>query len=114
MGIAWESLFSWQHLVNLVDILVVWYVIYKLMMLLRGTKAVQLFRGGVIIIVLIKFVSWFFDLQTVSWITNQIINWGGFIAIIIIFQPEIRRGLEHLGRGSLLCTIKSKTKTSCE
>ncbi|KRL98086.1 diadenylate cyclase CdaA [Liquorilactobacillus satsumensis] len=108
MGIAWESLFSWQHLVNLVDILVVWYVIYKLMMLLRGTKAVQLFRG-VIIIVLIKFVSWFFDLQTVSWITNQIINWG-FIAIIIIFQPEIRRGLEHLGRGSLFVHNKKQNE----
>ncbi|MCP9329803.1 diadenylate cyclase CdaA [Liquorilactobacillus satsumensis] len=105
---AWESLFSWQHLVNLVDILVVWYVIYKLMMLLRGTKAVQLFRG-VIIIVLIKFVSWFFDLQTVSWITNQIINWG-FIAIIIIFQPEIRRGLEHLGRGSLFVHNKKQNE----
>ncbi|KRL04082.1 hypothetical protein FC92_GL001792 [Liquorilactobacillus hordei DSM 19519] len=36
----------------------------------------------------------------VSWVTDQIINWG-FIAIIIIFQPEIRRGLEHLGRGSV-------------
>lgn len=85
-----------------------WYVIYKLMMLLRGTKAVQLFRG-VIIIVLIKFVSWFFDLQTVSWITNQIINWG-FIAIIIIFQPEIRRGLEHLGRGSLFVHNKKQNE----
>ncbi|WP_057896963.1 diadenylate cyclase CdaA [Liquorilactobacillus oeni] len=108
MGIAWESLFSWQHLVNLVDILVVWYVVYKLMMLLRGTKAVQLFRG-VIVIVAIKFVSWFFDLQTVSWITNQIINWG-FIAIIIIFQPEIRRGLEHLGRGSLFVHNKKQNE----
>ncbi|KRN28524.1 hypothetical protein IV36_GL000451 [Liquorilactobacillus mali] len=69
------------------------------MMLLRGTKAVQLFKG-VIIIVLIKLISWFFGLQMVSWVTDQIINWG-FIAIIIIFQPEIRRGLEHLGRGSV-------------
>lgn len=44
MSIAWGSLFSWQIVANIVDILVVWYVIYKLMMLLRGTKAVQLFR----------------------------------------------------------------------
>ncbi|MDN7146171.1 diadenylate cyclase CdaA [Liquorilactobacillus mali] len=99
MNIAWDSLFSWQNVANIIDILVVWYVIYKLMMLLRGTKAVQLFKG-VIIIVLIKLISWFFGLQMVSWVTDQIINWG-FIAIIIIFQPEIRRGLEHLGRGSV-------------
>ncbi|MDC7953888.1 diadenylate cyclase CdaA [Liquorilactobacillus mali] len=96
---AWDSLFSWQNVANIIDILVVWYVIYKLMMLLRGTKAVQLFKG-VVIIVLIKLISWFFGLQMVSWVTDQIINWG-FIAIIIIFQPEIRRGLEHLGRGSV-------------
>ncbi|MDV7758011.1 diadenylate cyclase CdaA [Liquorilactobacillus mali] len=99
MNIAWDSLFSWQNVANIIDILVVWYVIYKLMMLLRGTKAVQLFKG-VVIIVLIKLISWFFGLQMVSWVTDQIINWG-FIAIIIIFQPEIRRGLEHLGRGSV-------------
>ncbi|MDN2454259.1 diadenylate cyclase CdaA [Lactobacillus sp. UCMA15818] len=108
MNIAWDSLFSWQNVANIIDILVVWYVIYKLMMLLRGTKAVQLFKG-VIIIVLIKLISWFFDLQMVSWVTDQIINWG-FIAIIIIFQPEIRRGLEHLGRGSVFFHNKKQNE----
>ena len=44
MSIDWSNLFSWQNLVSLLDVLVVWYVIYMLMMLLRGTKAVQLFR----------------------------------------------------------------------
>ncbi|KRM91517.1 hypothetical protein FC80_GL000486 [Liquorilactobacillus cacaonum DSM 21116] len=108
MSIAWGSLFSWQIVANIVDILVVWYVIYKLMMLLRGTKAVQLFRG-VIVIIVIKLISWFFDLQMVSWVTDQIINWG-FIAIIIIFQPEIRRGLEHLGRGSIFFHNKKQNE----
>ncbi|WP_178198032.1 diadenylate cyclase CdaA [Ligilactobacillus sp. Marseille-Q7487] len=93
------SLLTWRHFVDLLDILVVWFVIYKLMMLLRGTKAVQLFKG-IIIIVVIKLLSWYIGLETVSWIMDQIINWG-IIAIIIIFQPEIRRGLEHLGRGSI-------------
>lgn len=49
---------------------------------------------------MIKLLSWYIGLETVSWIMDQIINWG-IIAIIIIFQPEIRRGLEHLGRGSI-------------
>lgn len=93
------SLLTWRHFVDLLDVLVVWFVIYKLMMLLRGTKAVQLFKG-IVVIVVIKLLSWYIGLETVSWIMDQIINWG-IIAIIIIFQPEIRRGLEHLGRGSI-------------
>ena len=52
-----------------------------------------------LIIILVKIVSWYVGLSTVSWVMDQIINWG-VIAIVIIFQPEIRRGLEHLGRGT--------------
>lgn len=106
MAFDWNSLFSWQNFIRLLDILAVWYVIYMLMMLLRGTKAVQLFRGIVVIIV-IKLISWYVGLETVSWIMDQVINWG-IIAIIVIFQPEIRRGLEHLGRGSLFTVYNKK------
>ena len=110
MAIDWNSILNWHTLVNLVDIMVVWYVIYKLMMLLRRTKAVQLFKGVVVILV-IKLIAWYFNLETVSWIMDQIINWG-IIAIIVIFQPEIRRGLEHLGRGSLF--VKSRRGNAVE
>lgn len=106
MSFDWSNLFSWQNLVSLLDVLVVWYVIYMLMMLLRGTKAVQLFRG-IVVIILIKLASWYIGLETVSWIMDQVINWG-IIAIIVIFQPEIRRGLEHLGRGSLFANYNKK------
>ena len=106
MSIDWSNLFSWQNLVSLLDVLVVWYVIYMLMMLLRGTTAVQLFRG-IVVIIFIKLASWYIGLETVSWIMDQVINWG-IIAIIVIFQPEIRRGLEHLGRGSLFANYNRK------
>ena len=92
------SLLTWQNLIHLIDILVIWFLIYELLMLIRGTRAVQLFRG-ILIIILVKIVSWYVGLSTVSWVMDQIINWG-VIAIVIIFQPEIRRGLEHLGRGT--------------
>ena len=105
MGL-FSSIFTWQHFINLIDICVVWFAVYKLMMLLRGTKAVQLFKG-VLVIIVIKLISWYLGLRTVSWITDQIINWG-IIAIIVIFQPEIRRGLEHLGRGSLFFNNNKK------
>ena len=93
------SLLNWHNLVNLIDILVIWFLIYELLMLVRGTKAVQLFKG-ILIIILVKLISWYIGLSTVSWVMDQVINWG-VIAIVVIFQPEIRRGLEHLGRGAL-------------
>lgn len=96
----WTSLLTWQNFIKLVDILVIWFLIYELLMLIRGTRAVQLFRG-ILVIVLVKAVSWYVGLSTVSWVMDQIINWG-VIAIVVIFQPEIRRGLEHLGRGSFI------------
>lgn len=82
-----------------VDIAVVWYVLYKLIMLIRGTKAIQLLKGIVVIIVIWIF-SLIFNLQTIQWLTDYAIRWG-FVAIIILFQPELRRALEQLGRGNI-------------
>lgn len=82
-----------------IDIALVWYVIYKLMMLIRGTKAIQLLKG-IAVVLLVWAISKVLDLHTLLWLTNQAIIWG-FLAIIILFQPEIRRALEQLGRGNL-------------
>lgn len=106
MNINWSQLLTWSDVINIIDVLVVWFVIYELIMLLRGTKAVQLFRG-IIVIIIIMAGSWYIGLSTVYWIMNQVINWG-VIAMVIIFQPEIRRGLEHLGRGSIFAKNHSQ------
>lgn len=92
-----EDFTVWKYLATIVDILLVWYVIYKLINLIKGTKAVQLLKG-IFVILLARVISGFFGLNTLSWIMQQTINWG-FLAIIIIFQPELRRALEQLGRG---------------
>ncbi|MBU8880183.1 diadenylate cyclase CdaA [Bacillus sp. FJAT-29790] len=84
-------------LANTVDILLVWYVIFKLIMIVRGTKAVQLLKG-IFVILLVKIISDKFHLQALGWMMQQVLNWG-FLAVIIVFQPEIRRALEQLGRG---------------
>jgi diadenylate cyclase len=86
-----------KYLASVVDILLVWYVIYKLMMVIRGTKAVQLLKG-IFVILLVRVVSEYLGLKTLSWMMQNAINWG-VLAIIIIFQPELRRALEQLGRG---------------
>ncbi|MBT2687666.1 diadenylate cyclase CdaA [Bacillus sp. ISL-47] len=84
-------------LANTIDILLVWYVIYKLIMIVKGTKAVQLLKG-IFVIILVKVASDKFHLQTLGWMMEQVLLWG-FLAVIIIFQPELRRALEQLGRG---------------
>lgn len=84
-------------LANTIDILLVWYVIYKLIMIVKGTKAVQLVKG-IFVILLVKVISDQFHLQTLGWMMEQVLLWG-FLAIAIIFQPELRRALEQLGRG---------------
>ncbi|WP_077624009.1 diadenylate cyclase CdaA [Sediminibacillus massiliensis] len=83
-----------------VDIAILWYVFYKLIMLIRGTKAIQLLKG-IFVVLGIWFLSSesILDLQTVNWVMWQVIMWG-FLGIIILFQPELRRALEQLGRGS--------------
>lgn len=102
------ALLTWRNFINLIDILVIWFLIYELMVLVRGTRAVQLFKG-IIIIIVVKLISWYIGLTTVSWVMDQIINWG-VIAMVVIFQPEIRRGLEHLGRGTMFTRIKTENE----
>lgn len=87
------------YLGKVIDVLLVWFVIYKLIMVIRGTKAVQLLKG-IIVIVMVRFLSSFLGLKTLEWLMDQALAWG-FLAIVIIFQPELRRALEQLGRGKL-------------
>lgn len=88
-----------DYLSSIVDILLVWFVIYKLLMVIRGTKAVQLLKG-IIVIVLARALSGVLGFNTLSWMIDKVITWG-FLGVIIIFQPELRRALEQLGRGRL-------------
>ena len=102
------DIFSWSFLVNVLDVIVVWYLVYKLIQLVRGTKAFQLFKGVGLFIVL-RFLAGIVGLKTLSWLMDQVITYG-VIAAIVIFQPEIRRGLEHLGRSSFFKTSKNEKR----
>ncbi|MHA6647404.1 diadenylate cyclase CdaA [Aerococcus urinae] len=101
----WESIFSWSHAFDLIDILIVWLIIYQLLKLIRGTRAVNIFNG-IIIFLLFKMVSTVFQLETIDWIMNSIIQWS-VIGIIIIFQPEIRNGLNHLGQSLRMRNLRN-------
>ena len=94
-----SNLTVWDYVVNFIDILLVWFVIYKLLTIIRGTKAIQLLKG-IFVIVIVKSLSNLFGFNTLGWLMAQVMNWG-VLAILVIFQPELRRALEQLGRGKL-------------
>lgn len=88
-----------EILKNIVDVLLVWFVFYKLITIIKGTKAVQLLKG-IFVILIARILTEYLGLDTLKWMLDQVLMFG-FLAIIILFQPEIRRALEQLGRGRL-------------
>ncbi|MEY8292375.1 diadenylate cyclase CdaA [Carnobacteriaceae bacterium 52-44] len=105
-NIDWVDFWSWTTLVNIIDIIIVAFFIYQLIKIAQGTRATELLKG-ILVIITIKFLSSFFQLHTTEYIVDFVIQWSA-IALIVIFQPELRRGLQHIGRGSLF-SIRKKT-----
>ncbi|MDR2712726.1 MAG: diadenylate cyclase CdaA [Clostridiales bacterium] len=88
------------------DIAIVAYVIYKIFMLIEGTRAIQLLKG-LAILVLADILSNLLNLSTISWILSQ--TWAVLIFVLaVIFQPELRRVLEQLGRGPFFSVVRSE------
>lgn len=83
---------------NVLDIIVVSIIFYKTYNLIKETRAEQLLKGILFVFLLIP-VSGFLHLTTLNWILNETITIG-LLTIVIIFQPEIRKALEHLGRST--------------
>ena len=88
--------FRTVQLSDMVDILIVAIVIYNIIKHFRNTRAAQLLKGIAIIFGLTYIAEWL-QLNVISFILENTMQ-VGFIALIIIFQPELRRGLEHMGR----------------
>ena len=83
---------------SIVDILVVSYIFYKGYMLIKETRAEQLLKGILLIVALIP-ISYLLKLDMLYFILNKTLTIG-VLSVVIIFQPEIRRALEHLGRSA--------------
>ncbi|MFG0960358.1 diadenylate cyclase CdaA [Clostridioides difficile] len=81
---------------DLIDISIVAYIFYKIFMFIKDTRAEQVFKG-IIFLLLATQLSNTFKLHTVYWISLKALDYG-VIAALIIFQPEFRAGLEHIGR----------------
>lgn len=97
-----------QLFLVLLDIGIVWILIYYTLKIVKNnTKTIQIFKG-IIFVIFIKFLASQFNLATVDFLASSFINWG-FLAVIVIFQPEIRGILENLGKTSVFSRINTLT-----
>lgn len=81
-----------------IDIIIVAVVFYQFYMLIKRTRAVQLVKG-VMVLLMVSLLAKYFELVTISWILSKLLEMF-VIAIPVVFQPELRKALEQLGRGS--------------
>ena len=98
-----EDILRTIRIQDVLDILIVAYLVYKLIDLLRETRAGQLIKG-VLGIILVYVLSQAFQLRAVSAIIRYLITYGVF-ALLIIFQPELRRTLERMGQSTMWANL---------
>lgn len=99
---------------DMVEVAIIAVLIYEIMVWIKNTRAWTLFKGIVFLLVFVMLAT-IFNLTTILWIADKTLN-VGIIAAIIIFQPELRRALEQLGRKNFLNNILTfdDTKSTSE
>ena len=107
------NIFSWfisngsliiSIIITISVIFIVWWLLYYLIEIVRRNIRTQQIFKGVLLILFLKLISTFFNLNMVSWLIDIILNWG-VVAIIVIFQPEIRNILEKLGQTRTITNV---------
>ncbi len=98
----------WTITKQIIDVCFVWIVIYYLLKNIRKNVKLSLLLKGIILVLLIKIISDKIGLVTIGLLFEYVITWGP-LALIIIFQPEIRSALEQLGKTRLLGRHKTLT-----
>jgi diadenylate cyclase len=96
---------------DLLDVAIIWFIVYEVLALIRGTRAVQMVLGGGVLVALFYGSQWA-HLDTVNWLIR---NLGGYVVFgfIVLFQSDIRRALAHLGRAPFFRYL-AKTETAEE
>ena len=101
---------QFNPIVDILDILVVTFLIYEIIALARQTHAVQLAKGILAVLVVYALAS-LIGLRTLAWLINSVMNFG-IIALVDMFQPELRRALEQVGSTNLFGVRLFKDKAS--
>lgn len=110
----WDNIISYFNryltfpnitVIDIIEIVIIAFCFYKVMIWFKKTRAWSLFKGIIIILVIVLLAA-IFNFNTILWIASKVIGLG-VIAIVIIFQPELRRALESLGRRSVFSNFFS-------
>ena len=106
----WDKYMFWINrpdvtVTDIVEILIIAFLLYHILVWFKTTRAWTLFKGILVILVFILLAA-IFQMNTILWIADKTIN-VGIIAILVIFQPEMRKALEQLGRKRFILTLFS-------
>lgn len=106
----WDKYMFWINrpdvtVTDIVEILIIAFLLYHILVWFKTTRAWTLFKGIIVILIFILLAA-VFQMNTILWIADKTIN-VGIIAILVIFQPEMRKALEQLGRKRFISTLFS-------
>ncbi|MBL7575267.1 diadenylate cyclase [Peptoniphilus asaccharolyticus DSM 20463] len=93
-----QEIFNYIRIRDLIDIFIIAILTYNCLKLWQGTRAEQLAKGIIVILILTKLSEWG-KFYTIYWLLDKLMTWG-IVAILVVFQPELRKGLELIGRSS--------------
>lgn len=110
-AVSFERFLSTIRFADIIDMAIVAFIIYHTIRLIRETRAEQLIKGIFVLIILLQLSIWF-GLNTMQWILQNTMQLG-FLALLVVFQPELRRALEQMGRSSIgrVLTLHSREET---
>ncbi|MDR0468363.1 MAG: diadenylate cyclase CdaA [Peptococcaceae bacterium] len=104
-----ERFLDFLSLRNAIDIAIISYLFYKVITMVRQTRAMQLLKG-VLVLLVVAFISNSLQIQTLSWLLAQFQTML-IVALPVIFQPELRKALERLGQGSIFGRLAADRET---
>ncbi len=90
---------------DIIDILIVTYLIYKVIVWIKETRAWSLFKG-IVVVLFVSVMAYVLKLHTILWVVQNTLG-VGLMAIIVLFQPELRKALEQLGKGKIVSPFNS-------
>lgn len=100
------SIFSTFSITDALDIIAVTFIVYMAIKIIRETRAVQLIKG-IIIFVIVYIIAQLLSMKLLSFIIQEVVLQWGILAVVVLFQPEIRHALERIGRTKLANLISS-------
>lgn len=98
--------------VDVIEILIISFLFYHVLLWIKSTRAWNLFKGIMVILIFVLMAA-FFQMSTILWIAENTLN-VGLIALVVIFQPELRNALENIGGKNILSGIFALNKTAEE